>query len=261
MDVIASRKNEVSKLILVLMVFMATATIAIQIADLQAQGVLTLRHVAWPSARPLFKIDNPFDAGYLRTSVGITYDGTVWHLEDLPGRYHDIDIGMDSGELPLLPLSSQYLARCHRDFNRGVLNTLSTIDDLRYLQLPPNISERIKCLAHRVTEGMPTPFEKARAIETFLRVRYDFVLDFAPAPPDWEANDWFLFESREGTCSHFNSAFVIMARASGIPARLAIGYLIRPGEGEQVVYAHQAHAWAEVAFEAVGWIIFEATPP
>ncbi|MCL0060136.1 transglutaminase-like domain-containing protein [Dehalococcoidia bacterium] len=261
MDIIASRKKEISKLVPVLMIFMATATLMIQVVDLQAQGTFSLRQVSWPSGTPLFRIESTSDARYLRTAVGIIYDGKVWHLEDHPVPYHDIDTGPDSGELPRLPLSAAQLARGHRDFNRGILNKVSTIDDPRYLELPPNISERVKDLARRITEGMPTPFEKAKAIETFLQAKYKYKLDFTPAPPDREAHDWFLFESKEGTCSHFNSAFVILARASGIPSRLAIGYLIRPGEGEQVVYAHQAHAWAEVGFEGLGWIVFEATPP
>ncbi len=260
MDIV-SKKREISRLVLVLMIFMATASIMIQVVDLQARGVLTLRQVAMPLARPLFTIENPSDARYLRTAVGIVYDGKVWRLEELAGPYQYLDLNWDSGEAPKLPITRQDLARCHRDFNRGILNKVSTIDDPQYLQLPPDISERVKDLARRIKEGMPTPFEKARAIETFLQVRFRFNLNFTPAPPDWEANDWFLFESREGTCSHFNSAFVVLARSSGIPARLAVGYLIRPGKGEQVIYAYQSHAWAEVGFEGLGWIVFEATPP
>ncbi|HAZ31416.1 MAG TPA: hypothetical protein DCY61_01745 [Dehalococcoidia bacterium] len=258
---IMSRKKEISKLVLVLMIFMATATLMIQVLDLQAQGTLSLRQVAWPSRTPLFRIESTSDARYLRRTVGIVYDGMEWHLEKPADKFHHLDVNLDSDEVAVLPISTTELSRGYWDFNRGVLNKVSTIDDPRYLELPPNISERVKDLARRITEGMPTPFEKAKAIETFLQVKYKYKLDFTPAPPDREANDWFLFEGKEGTCSHFNSAFVILARASNIPSRLAIGYLIRPGEGEQIVYAHQAHAWAEVGFEKLGWIVFEATPP
>ncbi|MDY6912263.1 MAG: transglutaminase-like domain-containing protein, partial [Chloroflexota bacterium] len=154
------------------------------------------------------------------------------------------------------------LSQSYRDFNRDLLNELSLIDDPEYLELPENITERVYDLSLRITEGMPTPFEKAKAIEEFLRVKYKYNLNYTPAPSGWEPNDWCLFETREGICGNFNSAFVILARASDIPARLAAGYYIRSGHGEtQVVYANQAHAWAEVGFKDAGWLAFEGTPP
>jgi transglutaminase-like putative cysteine protease len=108
---------------------------------------------------------------------------------------------------------------------------------------------------------MPTSFEKAKAIESFLQIRYEYKLDYEPPPSSWEANDWFLFVSEEGICGNFNSAFVILARAAGLPARLAAGYYIQPDDTKlQPVYANHAHAWAEVGLEEVGWLAFEATP-
>lgn len=72
--------------------------------------------------------------------------------------------------------------------------------------------------------------------------------------------DWFLFDHQEGTCGVFSSAFVVMSRSIGIPARVVSGWAITPHPGTQTVYTDQAHQWAEVPFQGLGWITFEPTP-
>jgi hypothetical protein len=53
----------------------------------------------------------------------------------------------------------------------------------------------------------------------------------------------------------------MMARAQGIPARMAIGFLPGQLSGEQyVVRASDAHAWPELYFQGYGWLRFEPTP-
>ena len=73
--------------------------------------------------------------------------------------------------------------------------------------------------------------------------------------------DWFLFDHREGTTGQFSSAFVLLARSLGIPARVASGWAIAPVGVKQPVASDQAHQWAEVGFEGLGWIVFEPTGP
>jgi hypothetical protein len=67
--------------------------------------------------------------------------------------------------------------------------------------------------------------------------------------------------TKQGYCVQFASAMVMMARASGIPARMAIGFL--PGrldKGAYTVRASDAHAWPELYFDGIGWLRFEPTP-
>src|SRR5690606_24932348 len=71
-----------------------------------------------------------------------------------------------------------------------------------------------------------------------------------------------LFESRLGWCEQIASSLVVMARAVGIPARLAVGFA--PGEWDDVgnrfvVRERDAHAWAEVWFPDAGWVAFDPT--
>lgn len=130
-----------------------------------------------------------------------------------------------------------------------------------HLQLPGEITERTRELAAQITEGLDTPYAKAKAIETYLRTGYRYSQEFAPAPPGEEPVDWFLFTEKQGICGNFNTAFVVLARCAEIPARLVSGFVVTAQEEEQVVSARQAHAWAEVPFTDYGWITFDATPP
>ncbi|MFC1942232.1 transglutaminase domain-containing protein [Chloroflexota bacterium] len=129
----------------------------------------------------------------------------------------------------------------------------------KYLQLPAGITQRIRELARTITKGDKTPYQKAKTIENYLKTNYTYDPYFEHAPEGWEPNDWFLFENERGVCGNFNSAFVVLSRSVGIPARLSAGFLITPQPEKQVVYTDQAHAWAEVKFKELGWYIFDAT--
>lgn len=130
----------------------------------------------------------------------------------------------------------------------------------RYTQLPQSTPERIADLAREITASQPTPFDQARALETFLR-QYPYTLEVPSPPARRDPVDYFLFDLQRGYCDYYASAMVVMARALGLPARLAIGYLAQPpGEdGVQVIYEINAHAWVEVYFAGYGWIEFEPT--
>ncbi|WP_157065523.1 transglutaminase domain-containing protein [Thermococcus celericrescens] len=138
----------------------------------------------------------------------------------------------------------------------GAKTPLST----RYLQTP-NVSGRVLELARNITAGIEGDYPKARAIEGYLRTHYEFDMNAPPAPEGIDPLEWFLFHSRRGVCIDFNTAFVVLARLNGIPARLVTGYLIKETPAEQAVHPIQAHAWAEVPFEGIGWVTFDATAP
>jgi len=72
----------------------------------------------------------------------------------------------------------------------------------------------------------------------------------------------FLFETREGFCEHYASAFTLIMRAAGIPARVVTGYLsseINPYGDYLVVRQSDAHAWSEVWLEEEGWVRIDPT--
>jgi len=132
----------------------------------------------------------------------------------------------------------------------------------RYLQLPANLSARVRDLARDLTANAPTPYDKAAALRDYLlTIPYDFYPP--PTPPGAEVVDTFLFLDRRGVCEQFATAQVVMLRSLGIPARMVAGY----GSGEYnqlsnyyTVRASDAHAWVEVYFPGYGWVPFDPTP-
>lgn len=148
-------------------------------------------------------------------------------------------------------------------FNQAILDQAEAALDEKYLQLPPDITDRTRELAEEITSGIESPYQQAQAIQDYLKANYNDNFDYAPAPVGQESNDWFLFEEKQGVCTQFNSAFVTLARSVGLPSRLVGGYAVNPGVDSQIVYADQAHAWSEVEFQDIGWQTFDATgdPP
>ena len=115
--------------------------------------------------------------------------------------------------------------------------------DPTYTQLPDDLPDRIRNLALTSHGNMPRPYAKARAIETYLKSQYPY--RFADSqddlvPPGRDPVDWFLFDHREGTCGVFSSAFVVLARSVGLPARVVSGWAIAQTAGAQTVYTDQA---------------------
>jgi transglutaminase-like putative cysteine protease len=130
-----------------------------------------------------------------------------------------------------------------------------------YLQLPLELPTRVRQLAENVTEEAKTPYEKALTIQDFLR-SFKYSLTVKPPPEGTDGVDWFLFHEREGFCTYYASAMVIMLRSVGVPARLVIGYLpteFDEASGTFIIRAKDYHAWSEVYFPEYGWITFEAT--
>lgn len=126
------------------------------------------------------------------------------------------------------------------------------------------LSEETRQYVEELTAGAEDPLESLRRMEAALA---SFTYTKQPRKMPEEIADaetfleYFLLEGREGYCTHFATAFVLLARAQGIPARYVQGFCVpMKGAGEASVYSDMAHAWPEVYFEGVGWIPFEPTP-
>ncbi|MGC8780229.1 MAG: transglutaminaseTgpA domain-containing protein [Anaerolineae bacterium] len=131
-----------------------------------------------------------------------------------------------------------------------------------YLQLPADLPAALADYAAAITEDAPTPYDKALAIEAALR-RLPYTLDLPAPPKDRELVSWFLFDLRKGYCDYFATAMVMLARLSGVPARLAVGYAggtYDPQAGRYTITEMDAHSWPELYFPGLGWIPFEPTP-
>ena len=100
------------------------------------------------------------------------------------------------------------------------------------LGLPENVPERVRLLAEEITEEHESVYEKARALAWHLRDNYEYAFateDDEALPEGRDAVDLFLFDTKKGTCGQFSSAFVVLARSVGIPARVVSGWVISEG--------------------------------
>jgi protein-glutamine gamma-glutamyltransferase len=132
----------------------------------------------------------------------------------------------------------------------------------RYTHLPAGLPGRVSALAHQITDGSPTTFDKVLAVQAWLRAHTRYNIDIAPDPPGVDAVDYFLFVRRQGFCEHIASAMAILLRAVGIPARFAVGF----DSGERNIFTgyyevreSDAHSWVEVDYPGVGWIQYDPT--
>ena len=133
----------------------------------------------------------------------------------------------------------------------------------RYLQLPLDLPQRVNDLAARVVGGVHTPYDKASAVENYLKSNYPYNLRVDPPPFNADGVDHFLFTLREGYSEYFGSTMAVMLRTVGVPARLAVGYTTGDEIGEEDLFSvtdSHSHAWVEVYFPDFGWIPFEPTP-
>ncbi|HUY73625.1 MAG TPA: transglutaminase domain-containing protein [Candidatus Dormibacteraeota bacterium] len=129
----------------------------------------------------------------------------------------------------------------------------------------PAVLARVHALAQSIVDqaGAVTPYDRATAIEAYLRDNFTYTLTPPRTPAGRDPIDYFLFGSKQGYCEFFASAMGDMLRSLGIPTRLVNGF--GPGQFDQasqsyVVRGEDAHTWVESYFPTYGWIPFEPTP-
>ncbi len=152
-----------------------------------------------------------------------------------------------------------YKAVSYIDFSTNV--DLTEYARSWYLRLPAGSNPRTQSLAQQMRDsaGSDTAFIES-VIRKFNEEEYFYTLQ----PPALGTNsaDEFLFETRQGFCEHYASAFAIMMRAAGIPSRVVLGYHggeMNPMSGHMTVRQSDAHAWNEVWIDKYGWYRVDPT--
>jgi transglutaminase-like putative cysteine protease len=133
-----------------------------------------------------------------------------------------------------------------------------------YLYVSPSVSGRTIDLARLIVQeaGAVTPYDQAKAIETWLRQNITYNETIPQPPRNQDPVDWLLFDLREGYCNYYASAMIVMLRALGVPARMAAGFAQGTWNadlGQYEVKERDAHTWVEVYFPGYGWVEFEPT--
>lgn len=131
----------------------------------------------------------------------------------------------------------------------------------RYTSLP-SVPRRVRQLADELDGRAPSTYDAVLAMTDWIATHTRYSLN-PPALTDGEdAVEQFLFEDQRGFCEQIASSLVVMLRAAGVPARVAVGYAPgrrNPFTGMYEVRASDAHAYAEVLFPGIGWQAFDPT--
>jgi transglutaminase-like putative cysteine protease len=132
---------------------------------------------------------------------------------------------------------------------------------LNYLQLP-RLDPRIAPLSEQITASESNSYDKAVALERYLRTHFGYTLQLGRSAHR-DPLAYFLFERKQGHCEYFASAMAVMLRTLKIPSRVVNGF--RTGEfndvtSQYLVRASNAHSWVEAYFPGYGWVSFDPTP-
>ncbi len=141
----------------------------------------------------------------------------------------------------------EYEQRCYNDY-----------------MIAPALSSQVQEYLDEVTKDCERDIDKLLAIESELS-SYTYTMTPGELPEDVVDEtsflDYFLLDSQKGYCTYYATAFVLLARAEGFPARYVQGYCVPMyGENSEMVLSSMAHAWPEVYLDGIGWVAFEPTP-
>ncbi|MBG0738306.1 transglutaminase domain-containing protein [Paeniglutamicibacter antarcticus] len=149
-----------------------------------------------------------------------------------------------------------------------------TLDPV-FMSLPGDTPDIVRQRTEEATAGAQTQFDKALAIQNYLRSPQFSYSEQTPVANGYDGSGMDVLakflQVKSGYCVHFSAAMSVMARVAGIPSRIVVGYA--PGQltgatvflgGKQLneyqVDGHSAHSWPELYFTGLGWVPFEPTP-
>ncbi len=234
------------------------------------------------------------EADYLRGAVFDSFDGTYWSTSTRSARSSpgttttgartDVD-SAEATQWLFAPRGARIVSDTAweadalgalRPLQRGVKQWAfapsgDAVDGPAALDLtvPPGLAPKLRELATAWTAGASGTRARALALERHLRQDFTYTLDRPATPRGQSVLLDFLLVHREGHCEFFASAFVVLARSLGIPARLVAGYRVVEHNGfggYAVVRAKHAHAWAEAYVPAApdltrsAFEVFDPTP-
>jgi protein-glutamine gamma-glutamyltransferase len=138
--------------------------------------------------------------------------------------------------------------------------SLSAQERARALELPAGFDPKARALAADWRTAHDDDIGVVRAALDLFHASFRYTLH----PPLLGRNsiDDFLFSTQQGFCEHYASAFVVLMRSAGIPARVVTGYQggwWNDSGGYLLVRNSDAHAWAEVWMAGRGWVRVDPT--
>ena len=149
-------------------------------------------------------------------------------------------------------------------YRRRLKNERSEYDSAEEYELDYDKKVKIKELADEITKGKTTDYDKAKALEMYF-FNNDYIYDLSYVKTEGENVENFLFVTHRGVCYEYATAMVMLARASGIPARFCEGYNMQNRQnsgkykGQYAITAKDSHGYPELYIKGFGWVSFEPT--
>jgi len=213
---------------------------------------------AWTRARGLGPAEQAEAQGSLFDyTVTLEPTGQRWvPALDLPLRVGDdtASLGVDQNVVATAPVTQPRRFRLQSAPRHLLAPSLTAAQRARALKLPDGFDPKTRALAARWrAEGRDDAAVVQAALDLF---HASFTYTLSPPPLGRDSVDDFLFGTQKGFCEHYSSAFVVLMRAAGIPARVVTGYQggwLSGADSYLLVRQSDAHAWAETWMPGRGW--------
>jgi len=184
----------------------------------------------------------------------------AWRARGYQDGIYDILGGTVDGDVDTYRVDS-FVQRGSVDELRSAGQAYPNWISERYMGLPSSVPEDVLSLAIELTATEPNPYDRAVAIEHYLR-KIPYSLNVSTGPAGADIVEYFLFRLKRGYCDYYATSMVVLARAAGLPARYVVGYIgeyYDQAEDIFIITADQSHAWPEIFFPGYGWVPFEPT--
>jgi transglutaminase-like putative cysteine protease len=210
--------------------------------------------------------DNSFASTYYRYLVIAEPNNTRWlYSLDIPFLEQNlsaVSIQMNRQyqlfQRETSKTQSLYIAHSFIDY--PLQNFTPETDFVRYLQVPLTDNKRTQAWVNKNIEPNMSFEQKLATLNSYFS-EHDFTYTLKPPLMPSSPVDAFLFDNRQGFCSHYASALTYMLRLANVPARIVAGYQGGEEQGENILTVRQydAHAWVEAYDKNNGWIRFDPT--
>jgi hypothetical protein len=137
----------------------------------------------------------------------------------------------------------------------------------RFLQIPPEINDRVRQKAIELLSKSPKPinsvYEAALFLTQSLKQNYTIQTDLPYFDKEEDLVEAFLFKYQGGYPDHFSTVLTVMLRSMGIASRLTAGFSpgqFNPFTGYYLVRNTDAYVLTEVYFPRYGWFAFDPIP-
>lgn len=198
----------------------------------------------------------------LNYSVIAERSGQRWlfALDRASSRTRAVKILPDYRLVSLKPIEQQFQYQVSSYLAAPLNDRISARERRADLAFNRDRNPQTQALAQQLSSQFPAPRQRLNAIMQLFN-QQPFYYTLSPKPLGRDQLDEFLFDTRQGFCVHYASAFTMLARASGLPARMVAGYqggIYNREAGYMSVYQYMAHAWSEVWLDGQ-WVRFDPT--